>query len=261
MNAPYFEDDWCTIYHGDCLEVMDSLGVGCVESVITSPPYNAGLTPGGNGRGFYGHTTQHGSRFTTDGYDGASDALPPEEYEEKLRSWLTLAAVCSTGSVWWNMRPSVAHGRARLPYGMDFRFLADPTNDRFGLRQIVVWDRGVSTGTNRSFITSRQEWVMLFCWAGWTLAERYAFGDIWRLGIEHNKRGHPCPFPEALPARCLELASPASVLDPFMGTGTTLSAARKVGVRSIGIDLSERYCETAVKRLAQEELDFAAGVS
>jgi modification methylase len=70
---------------------------------------------------------------------------------------------------------------------------------------------------------------------------------------DHNP-DHPCPFPLILPATAISVTEPRLVLDPFMGTGTTLRAAKDHGVRAIGIERSERYCELAAQRLAQEVL-------
>lgn len=64
--------------------------------------------------------------------------------------------------------------------------------------------------------------------------------------------GHPCPKPLAWATGVLKLFPWASsVLDPFMGTGTTLVAARDMGLRAIGIEIEERYCEIAANRMRQ----------
>jgi site-specific DNA-methyltransferase (adenine-specific) len=62
---------------------------------------------------------------------------------------------------------------------------------------------------------------------------------------------HPTQKPISLMLRLLSLYSGVPVLDPFMGSGTTLVAAKRMGRRAIGIEIEERYCEIAVKRLAQ----------
>lgn len=75
-----------------------------------------------------------------------------------------------------------------------------------------------------------------------------------------DKVDHPCPKPMPWLRWLLQIVSNEgeTVLDPFMGSGTTVRAAKDLGRRAIGIDIEERYCEVAVKRLGQEVLDFGA---
>lgn len=71
--------------------------------------------------------------------------------------------------------------------------------------------------------------------------------------------GHPTQKPLALMKWCLSLFPDArSVLDPFCGSGTTLVAAKALGRRAVGIEIEERYCEIAAKRLSQEVFNFEA---
>jgi DNA modification methylase len=72
-----------------------------------------------------------------------------------------------------------------------------------------------------------------------------------------GKREHPTQKPLSLMRWCLGFAPHARlVLDPFMGSGTTLRAAKDAGLNAVGIDIHERYCEIAAKRLQQETLQF-----
>jgi len=83
-------------------------------------------------------------------------------------------------------------------------------------------------------------------------------------GMMFGKRGmqaiHPTQKPIALMHWCLSLAdNPQTILDPFMGSGTTLRAAKDLGRKAIGIEINEQYCEIAVNRLRQEVLLLTKG--
>jgi len=93
----------------------------------------------------------------------------------------------------------------------------------------------------------------------WNGGGRHA---VWtELKVANNL--HPTEKPLSLLRRLLLLFSDAGemILDPFMGSGTTLCAAKDLGRRAIGIEIEERYCEIAAKRLAQEMLPLEPSVS
>ena len=76
----------------------------------------------------------------------------------------------------------------------------------------------------------------------------------------HGKNGeykmHPTQKPQALMKWCLGLVKAETVIDPFMGSGSTVVAARDEGRKAVGIEISEEYCEVAAKRLSQGVLFY-----
>lgn len=252
MNAPYWTDGQVSLYLGDCEDVLGRMLAGHsrpdLHIVVTSPPYNMGLSPGGNGRGMYrpGATGRKGSRFRS-GYGEHDDAMPQDEYDALHRRVLGLlwGVIPGDGAIFWNHRQRIEHGKARLPLGMDFGI---------PLRQIITWDRGGGIAPSLRHFAPVAEWIFLFAKPGFEMAShsQSGFGDIWRLGMAGESFGHPAPFPESLPLRAIDSCGARSVLDPFAGTGTTLAAAKRRGIPATGIELSRRWCDVIMGRLSLE---------
>lgn len=98
----------------------------------------------------------------------------------------------------------------------------------------------------------------------WGKPKRNRGVDVIQAGIVSDRSldGHPCPKPEKWATGLIALLSDpgSTILDPFMGSGTTLVAAKRLGRKAIGIEIEERYCEIAANRLAQGALpmEFSA---
>ena len=140
------------------------------------------------------------------------------------------------------------------PYGIGYRFPtvilwgANNYADRLpASRGWLVWDKRLGTGPNDQGD----------CELAWTNRDVVArlFSRFWNGAVGPERRLHPAQKPIEVMRWCLELIPSAQlVLDPYMGSGTTLRAAKDLGRRAIGIEIEERYCEIAATRLAQEAL-------
>lgn len=251
---PYYDDDTVTIYHGDCLDVLPSLPAA--DLIFTSPPYNLGVTTGG-GFGHYrdgqdkgGRAGKWGGSAATGGivYDDHDDHMASPEYEEWQRTVLSVcwAQLAPTGAIFYNHKPRVQAGTLWMPLAL---------NPGLPVRQIIVWARAGGVNFAPTHYCPTHEWIVVFAKDGFRLKSRAAsgLGDVWRVA-QDNDNAHPAPFPLGLPGRAIESVAPRLVVDPFAGSGTTLRAAKDAGVRAIGVELSERYCEMAAQRLAQESL-------
>lgn len=241
----FHEADGQTLWLGDCLEVMRRLPDECVDITVTSPPYNMGLVPGGNGRGMYRPGASNKAGRFREGYDASDDAMDQDAYDDWQRACLSEMWRLSRLGVFYNHRPRVEHGVLRMP-------LSGAYGIKPVLRQIITWDRGTGIDVNLRQFCTRGEWIMVFAKPAFELVSHAmsGMGDVWNLGMVHGS-WHPAPFPVALPIRCIEATGATSVLDPFCGSGTTLRAALDVGIAGIGIDNSETYCRGIVDRLSQ----------
>lgn len=212
--TPYYSDDSVVIYHGDCREVLPT--IKSADVALTDFPYAIGL-----------------------GYDGYDDTT---ENLEQL--------IAATLPEMQRIAPVVA-----LTPGIDNIWRYPPS------KWVLCWYQA-----NACSSTGRwgfNQWQPLLVY-GTDPFLRRGLGrrpDVVITAAPNNgadkKRGHPCPKPIEAWRKILLRLSPAegeTILDPFMGSGATLDAAKYSGRRAIGIEQSERYCEIAARRMGQEVL-------
>lgn len=264
---PYYEHDDITIWHGDNREILPSLPAASIDLIFTSPPYNLGNTTGGGAPDRFGHYRKSsglagrggggkwkGGELAT-GYGAYNDDMPHADYVAWQGTvlegcWQLLS---ETGAIFYNHKPRVLDGQLILP--TDYV----PTALRQFIRQEIIWKRSGGINFSPAFYLPMHERIVVIARRKWRLTSQGASGagDVWTIHQETNN-SHPAPFPVDLPARAIETTAPATTLDPFMGSGSTLRAAKDAGRRAIGIEIEERWCEMAALRLQQEALAFGA---
>jgi site-specific DNA-methyltransferase (adenine-specific) len=270
---PYWtsSDGLTVVYHALAEEVLPTLPAGSVDMVFTSPPYNLGTTTGGGFAKPLGHYSAasglgaRGNRFgkwsggaLAGGYGEHDDAMPHGEYVAWQQSILTecWSLLSERGAIFYNHKPRVLAGRLVTP----LEYL--PPELAESVRQAVIWARAGGVNFAPTHYLPTHEWIVVLARAAWRLRGRAAsgIGDVWMIPQESGSP-HPAPFPLALPTRAIETAAPGSVLDPFMGSGTTLEAARNAGIPAIGIEREERWCEYTARRLEDPPLLAAVRAS
>ena len=243
---PYYDHAGITIYHGDCQEILPDLATGSSEIAVTSPPYNLVWEWSGGGPNSTYRSMENGRREQW--YPDTEDESSYQQgQKEMLRE---LLRVCR-GSVFYNHKVRYAWRRRNIYYH-PMAWLAE-----FPLWCEIIWDRGGAEGGNsRRVLLADERIYQLGKPNRWNGAN--GMTSVWRIPPDKDP-SVPCPFPPEIPKRCISLTTVPGdlVIDPYMGRGTTLRAAKDIGRTAIGIEIEERYCEIAAKRLEQEVMELA----
>lgn len=211
---PYYEQDGIKIFHGDCREVIPALPVP--DLVLTDPPYVVGA----KGCGLAGDR-QYLKDITSGNLDNGFDVSMLAAFP----NW-----ICFCGKQQLPEMMRVVDGKSWM---------------------LITWNKPNPTPlTNNNYLPDTE--YIIHVWEKGRLFGEYRDKSrfiVWPA--EQNVFPHPTVKPVEIIAKCIRLGSMAGdvVLDPFMGSGTTLVAARHLGRQAIGIEIEERYCDLAVRRL------------
>lgn len=249
MARIYYQDEAVTLYHGDCREVLPTLDK--VDHVITDPPYEAeahtkarrvlrGVRPESAVPSW--RDASGCERIETlpfEPIDNATRRHVAQECGRMCSRWALVFSQAEGAHLW--EAEMIAGGLARRRWCVWVKPDGQPqfTGDRpgVGYETIVACH---AKGASR--------WN-----GGGTLG---VFTYVKNVSGSRYQDPHPTTKPEPLMARLVSLFTDPgeTILDPFAGSGTTLVAAKRLGRKAIGIELSEQYCEVAARRLSQGAL-------
>ena len=263
MPDPYYSDDYCTIYHGDCMEIVADMVPASVDLVLSDPPYGLNYNTDdlavrrevvfGGEQVRYDH---NGASREENGLAGDSR----EDFERGMQEWfpafkrILKAGSCCCCCCCGGGGPQPIFAEMTLAMDACMEFL-----------QAVVWVKpgmgmGLRYRRNYEFMLVAKKPGAALRWND----DSKAVGNI----VDYRKiipaaHQHPTAKPETLMSHFIQLHSFSGdlVVDPFMGKGTTLRAAKNLGRRAIGIDVDEQHCEDAATRLSQEVFDFQEAAS
>lgn len=237
---------------GDALDAMRELPDGCVDLVVTSPPYNqlhgSGITGGG---------MMKANGFCRTAHEiGYADDMPEPDYQAWLASVVAECLRVSRGLVWVNHKTRYRDGVAIHP----LQFLGFPVYSE------VIWDRGGSMALNCKRFAPSHETIIAFGKPSYWDDSSNRLMSVWRISPrrEDGANGHPCPYPVSLPRRCIKASCEPGglVFDPFAGSGTTGVAAALEGRRCFLIEKDAAYCDIIRRRVAEAQSDgMFAGVA
>jgi len=244
----YFKADSIRIYNDDFLKT-DAIKESSIDLVVTSPPYNVDVQ-----------------------YENYKDDIPYVEYLVFTKKWLTkcYTLIKDDGRLCLNIpldknkggQQSVCADITTIAKEVGWKYHATIVWNEQNISRRTAWGSWLSASA--PFVIAPVEVIVVLYKESWQKTSGSQKSDItrdefleWTNGVwnfsgeSKNKIGHPAPFPIELPKRCIKLFSFVgdTVLDPFLGSGTTLIACAETSRIGIGVEINKNYCELAKKRL------------
>jgi site-specific DNA-methyltransferase (adenine-specific) len=244
----YFQKKDITILNDDIL-TTSSIEAESVDLVVTSPPYNVDIQ-----------------------YNSHKDDVSYTDYLEFSEKWMARCYefLKDDGRFCLNV-PLDKNKGGQQSVGADFTTIAKEIG--YNYHSTVIWNEGnISRRTawgswmsaSAPYVIAPVELIIILYQNTWKKTSGSKESDVtrdefmswtnglWTFNGESKKRiGHPAPFPLELPKRCIKLFSYVgdTVLDPFVGSGTTLIAASMLERKGIGVDVDKGYCKLAKSRI------------
>ena len=201
-----------TLYLGDCLEILPTLPK--VDAVITDPPYGVGFIHGGNDNSGIG-LGRYATKFAGVAIAGDRAPFDPSPF-----------LAMGVPAILWGAN----HYCSRLPDAAAW----------------LVWDKRAASGHTNDFADCEMAWTNT---DGVARMFRHHWDGMMRAS-ERGERSHPMQKPVALLKWCVDRIPGAhTVLDPFMGSGTTGVACANLGRKFIGIEIERKYFDIACERI------------
>lgn len=234
---PYYQDEAVTIYNGDSMQIIPQLEN--IGAVITDPPYSSGGA----------HRSDRTQSTVAKYVNSDTQAYRPEfagdsRDQRSFMTWCTL---------WMGACYNIATPGAPIVSFIDWRQLPVLTDavqaGGWVWRGIAVWDKGFGRPRPGGFSNASE-------YALWGTKGPLEPREVYPPGIFRSSapkdRQHITQKPEAVMGWLMQIVPPgATILDPFMGSGTTLKAAKEHGYKAIGIEVDPSFCEIAAKRCAE----------
>lgn len=218
--TPYYQQDGVTIYHGDSRDLLPQIEPSSIGLLLSDPPYGISLD------------TKNRSRKRT-ALATANDYAPVFMDDEPFDPTLVLAfkRVVLFGA---------NHFASRLPESPSW----------------LVWNKvdGLESKRDIGFNDNADAELIWTNLGGPVRIIKHRWIGMMKASERGERRVHPTQKPVALMEHLIQLFGDGVILDPYMGSGSTLVAAKRCGFEAVGIEYSKEYCDIAIQRLQKSAL-------